>query len=141
MKTEREDQTLRLSKSHNKKNSKLRPRCRSRTLCVNPEPEKRSENWNDIMKVTIDIECTPEEARTFFGLPDVKPMQEAMMAEMQKRMETGMSSLDMENLMKMWMPGTTPGGMPGLEQFQNMFWNAMNTANGTNGKSKKSPKK
>jgi len=93
------------------------------------------------MKVTIDIECTPEEARTFFGLPDVKPMQEAMMAEMQKRMETGMSSLDMENLMKMWMPGTAPGGMPGLEQFQNMFWNAMNTANGTNGKSKKSPKK
>ena len=31
------------------------------------------------MKVTVDIDCTPEEARTFFGLPDVKPMQKAMM--------------------------------------------------------------
>lgn len=107
------------------------------------------------MKVTINIECSPEEARTFFGLPDVKPMQEAMMAEMQKRMEAGMSGLDLENMMKMWMPnalpGTTPGnslggnplgGMAGMEQYQNMFWNAMNTAtSSSNGKTKKSGKK
>ncbi|MBL4613904.1 MAG: hypothetical protein JKY27_03400 [Magnetovibrio sp.] len=103
------------------------------------------------MKVTIDIECSPEEARTFFGLPDVKPMQEAMMAEMQKRMESSMSGLDMESMMKMWMPGGMPGGipgatpgtamngMPGLDQFQNMFWNAMNT--GTTGKTEKSGEK
>lgn len=89
------------------------------------------------MKVTINVECTPEEARTFFGLPDVQPMQDAMMAEMQKRMESGMSAMDMENLMKMWMPGATPGSVPGFEQFQNMFWNAMGTAATGNGKSKK----
>lgn len=98
------------------------------------------------MKVTINVECTPEEARTFFGLPDVQPIQEAMMAEMQKRMENGMSGLDMENMMKMWMPGgatgNAMGGMPGLDQFQNMFWNAMNTATpSSTGKSKKSGKK
>ena len=80
------------------------------------------------MKVTINIECTPEEARTFFGLPDVQPMQEAMMAEMQKRMETGMSSMDLDNLMKMWMPGTTPNAVPGFEQFQKLFWDSMNMA-------------
>ncbi|WP_420846806.1 DUF6489 family protein [Microvirga tunisiensis] len=28
------------------------------------------------MKITMDVECTPEEARAFLGLPDVKPMQE-----------------------------------------------------------------
>jgi len=28
------------------------------------------------MKITLDIDCTPEELRSFFGLPDVRPMQE-----------------------------------------------------------------
>ncbi|MCW8916886.1 MAG: DUF6489 family protein [Magnetovibrio sp.] len=93
------------------------------------------------MKVTINVECSPEEARTFFGLPDVKPMQEAMMAEMQKRVESGMSSMDMENLMKMWMPGVPngmTGNMPGVEQFQKMFWDSMNMGN--SGKTKKGKK-
>ena len=37
------------------------------------------------MKVTVDIDCTPLEARQFFGLPDVQPMQQAVMAEMERR--------------------------------------------------------
>jgi hypothetical protein len=112
------------------------------------------------MKVTINVECPPEEARAFFGLPDVKPLQEAMMAEMQKRMEAGMSSMDMESLMKTWLPnamtgsvpgamaGAMPNAMPGLEQFQKMFWDSMaaasdnmtaatNMATGQKSKSKK----
>ena len=94
------------------------------------------------MKVTINVECTPEEARTFFGLPDVQPLQTAMMAEMQKRMKDGMASMDMENLMKMWMPGTAATAMPGLDQFQKMFWDSMaaatGAATGKKGGSKKS---
>ena len=35
------------------------------------------------MKITVDIDCTPEEARHFFGLPDVKPMQDALMQQIQ----------------------------------------------------------
>ena len=31
------------------------------------------------MKVKIDIDCTPEEARTFFGLPDLGPLQKEML--------------------------------------------------------------
>ena len=31
------------------------------------------------MKVTVEVECTPEEARQFLGLPDVVPMQQAAM--------------------------------------------------------------
>jgi hypothetical protein len=31
------------------------------------------------MKVTVEIDCTPAEARQFFGLPNVEPMQAAMM--------------------------------------------------------------
>ena len=32
------------------------------------------------MKVKIDIDCTPEEARAFFGLPDLGPLHEQMTA-------------------------------------------------------------
>jgi hypothetical protein len=39
------------------------------------------------MKISIDIDCTPEEARQFLGLPDMGPLQD----EMKKRMESGMS--------------------------------------------------
>ena len=35
------------------------------------------------MKFTINIDCTPEEARAYLGLPDVRPMQEQLLKEMQ----------------------------------------------------------
>jgi hypothetical protein len=38
------------------------------------------------MKVTVNIDCTPGEARTFLGLPDLQKMQTAVTAEMEKRM-------------------------------------------------------
>ena len=38
------------------------------------------------MKVTVEIDCTPAEARQFFGLPNVEPMQAAMMTKLEKRM-------------------------------------------------------
>jgi hypothetical protein len=31
------------------------------------------------MKITIDIDCTPGEARAFLGLPDVAPLQAEVM--------------------------------------------------------------
>jgi hypothetical protein len=43
------------------------------------------------MKVTIEIDCTPLEAREFMGLPDVQPMQAAMMDKLQEKM---MANLD-----------------------------------------------
>jgi len=85
------------------------------------------------MKVTVNIECSPQEARSFFGFPDMQPVHDAMMDELQKRMAEG---LDMDTLMKMWMPNmgaptqpnAPPNVMAGLNQFQNMFWQAMNAA-------------
>ena len=55
------------------------------------------------MKITINVDCTPEEARAFLGLPDVRPIQEAMMAEMEERMRSGLAAMDPEAVMKMWM--------------------------------------
>ena len=31
------------------------------------------------MKITVNVDCTPEEARSFLGLPDVQPLQAAVM--------------------------------------------------------------
>ncbi|TNC94345.1 MAG: hypothetical protein FD119_3261 [Stygiobacter sp.] len=70
------------------------------------------------MKITVDIDCTPDEARTFFGLPDVKPMQEAMMNQIQERMTASLSAMEPEAMLKTWLPA----GVQGMEQLQKMFW-------------------
>lgn len=81
------------------------------------------------MKIKIDIDCTPEEARAFLGLPDVAPMQAAMMAAMQEQMQQLIKSADAETLMKTWMPA----GMQGLEAMQKMFWGAAGVGSGKKG--------
>ncbi len=77
------------------------------------------------MKIKIDIECTPQEARTFFGLPDMEPIQKAMMDRLQERMEGALSGLDAEALLKTWLPSGLQGGLQGLEQMQKAFWTQM----------------
>ena len=37
------------------------------------------------MKITIDIDCSPQEARTLMGLPDVTPLNQAIMDEMERK--------------------------------------------------------
>lgn len=69
------------------------------------------------MKVTMDIDCTPEEARRFLGLPDVAPMQEAVLDELQKRMLENIAKLDPETMMKTWFSGAA-----NWEEMQKAFW-------------------
>ncbi len=78
------------------------------------------------MKITLDIDFTPKEARAFLGLPDVVPMQAAVMEELGKRMSAGLEAMEPETLMKTWMPL----GLQGLEQAQKMFWSQMGKAAG-----------
>jgi hypothetical protein len=66
------------------------------------------------MKITIDIDCTPEEARTLFGLPDVQPLQAALMAQIEARMTKMLAAMEPEALFNMWLPA----GIQGLEQWQ-----------------------
>ncbi len=70
------------------------------------------------MKVTVNVDCTPEEARTFMGLPDVRPMQEALMKELEERMRANMQAMSPESMIKTWLPA----GMQGADQMQKMFW-------------------
>ena len=55
------------------------------------------------MKFTVNVECSPEEARRFMGLPDVTPINEALVDEMGKRMQANLKLMSGENLMSSWM--------------------------------------
>ena len=41
------------------------------------------------MKVTVDVDCTPEEARRFLGLPDLSPVHEAYVEKMKAAVTKG----------------------------------------------------
>jgi hypothetical protein len=69
------------------------------------------------MKITTNVDCTPDEARAFMGLPDVKPMQEVLMRETQERMAANIRAMEPETLLKTWLPVT----LKGFEQIQEMF--------------------
>lgn len=69
------------------------------------------------MKVTMNVDCTPEEARTFFGLPDVQPMQEHLLKEMQERLSTNLKAMEPDTMIRAWLPAT----MKGFEQLQDIF--------------------
>ncbi len=54
------------------------------------------------MKVNVEIDCTPLEARQFFGLPDVQPMQTAVMEKLQHQMTANIDKVSPEALMQSW---------------------------------------
>jgi hypothetical protein len=86
------------------------------------------------MKVNVEVDMTPEEARAVMGLPDVAPMQKKMMEEMQARMTAAFDAGDPEGMMQAWMPflgmggagmaGTGAGGVKAFEQFQKYLWDS-----------------
>ncbi len=89
------------------------------------------------MKVRIEMDMTPEEARAFTGLPDVAPLQQQMLEEMQGRMRAAFDAGDPEAMMKAWMPflGNNAGsGAETFQKFQKFFWDSASRAAG--GKSK-----
>ncbi len=78
------------------------------------------------MKIHMDVECTPEEARKLFGLPDVEPMQKAMMGEIEGRMKKALSAMEPDALFRMWLPA----GLQSLEQWQKFMWANVSKAMG-----------
>jgi hypothetical protein len=69
------------------------------------------------MKMTIEVDCTPEEARRFLGLPDVTALNETLVEEMQKRMTANMSLMSPDEMMKNWMSF----GAGAQEQFRKLM--------------------
>lgn len=45
------------------------------------------------MKITFDIDCTPQEARSFMGLPDVTGVNETIVSELERRTKENLDTL------------------------------------------------
>jgi hypothetical protein len=79
--------------------------------------EGRQNRTGADMKVNVEIDCTPLEARQFFGLPDVAPMQTAVMDQLQHQMMANIEKITPEALMQSWF--TIDPKI--AERFQDMF--------------------
>jgi len=55
------------------------------------------------MKISVEVDCTPEEARRFMGLPDVSVLNDHIIDEMKNRMDANMAMLSPDELVKNWM--------------------------------------
>jgi len=76
------------------------------------------------MKMTIEVDCTPEEARRFMGLPDVSALNEHLVNEMKGRIDANMSMISPDELMKNWMAF----GTGAQEQFRKLMEVGMSAA-------------
>ena len=72
------------------------------------------------MKVTFDIDCTPQEARAFFGLPDLAPVHDLYVERMKSLVTDGLTPADFEKATRSWLPGIAEG----MEQWRNAMWSA-----------------
>jgi hypothetical protein len=73
------------------------------------------------MKVTIEVDCTPIEARQFFGLPNVEPVQAKMMARIEQSMSEAIERFSPEALMGNWLAALPQSA----DWVQRMFANAV----------------
>ncbi|MES2497393.1 MAG: DUF6489 family protein [Pseudomonadota bacterium] len=69
------------------------------------------------MKITVDVDCTPEEARRFMGLPDMSVIHDAYLDKMKTMIEEGVTPDMMETMMRSWMPM----GETGMNLWRTMF--------------------
>jgi hypothetical protein len=72
------------------------------------------------MKISIDIDMTPQELREFFGLPNVQPLQDEMLAQIRKNMSEGAAGFDPLSVMRPFLPEN----LRGVESMQKAFWDA-----------------
>lgn len=76
------------------------------------------------MQFNVNVDCTPQEARAFLGLPDMAPLHAIYLDRMKELVTDGVRPEDMERLYRMWGSGMSEG----IEQFQKLFRAASGTA-------------
>lgn len=69
------------------------------------------------MKISVDVDVTPEEMRKLLGLPDVEAFQTQILEDIRNRMGTGADGYDPLQLMQPYMAGT----MASWDMFQKML--------------------
>jgi len=56
------------------------------------------------MKINVEVDCTPEEARRFMGLPDLTPVHDRYLQMMMETVENGPRPEVVEQMMRSWAP-------------------------------------
>lgn len=79
------------------------------------------------MKVNVEVDCTPEEARTFLGLPDVGKANQFYVDAIGKAMK-GAGSIDQ---VQEFAKGLAPMGQVGMKLFQSFMENGAAFAAGS----------
>ncbi len=79
------------------------------------------------MKITFDVELTPEEARRFFGLPDVAPVQEHLMQRVKDQVDAAADPAYLGKLASQMVVG----GVQSMEALQKSFFELMSGAANT----------
>lgn len=69
------------------------------------------------MKINVEVDCTPEEARRFMGLPDLTPIHDIYIAQMLDTVKNGVTSETMDAMLKGW----APMGDSGMKLWQSLF--------------------
>ncbi len=71
------------------------------------------------MKISVDIDCTPEEARRFMGLPDLSSIHEAYLSKMRVAIDQGLTPDTIQSMMQTW----APMGEAGMTMWRQMLDN------------------
>jgi hypothetical protein len=61
------------------------------------------------MNVTVNVDCTPEEARRFLGLPDLTPVHQAYVERLQRAMAEGITPDMITDTARQWGPMNEAG--------------------------------
>jgi hypothetical protein len=69
------------------------------------------------VKIKLDINCTPEELRTFLGLPDLGPLHRQVVEGLAAKTAESLKALDAEAMIKSWLTS----GAQGLEALQALW--------------------
>jgi len=72
------------------------------------------------MKISVDLDITPEELRKLFGLPDVEAFQRQLMDDLRERMAAGAEGYDPAKLFQPYVSGT----MASWDMFQKLMASA-----------------
>jgi hypothetical protein len=61
------------------------------------------------MRIHVDVDCTPEEARRFLGLPDLSPVHQAYVDRLSKAAAEGVTAESVAEMMRSWGPMSEAG--------------------------------
>ena len=69
------------------------------------------------MKINVEVDCTPEEARAFMGLPDLKPVHDVYIKMMLDAVENQTNPEAFQAMVQQW----APMGDAGMNFWRNLF--------------------